>query len=119
LSHVRSCFASLGEPERIFQLVVAEVGHTGGERRFAWDAEGNVRRVGGAGSPSIDTPLVVPLNASNPTLGRLEPAHQPGDRTPRLEIRFGVNADRWLVGTVIDLMGPRVLLKEAPVARLL
>lgn len=110
---------SLGEPERIFQLVVAEVGHAGGDRRFTWDAEGNVRRVGGAGGPATEAPLVVPLNAANPTLGRLDPPHPPGDRTPRLEIRFGVNEERWLVGTVIDLLGPRVLLKEAPIARLL
>lgn len=107
---------SLGEPESLFQLVVAEVSAAGGDRRFAWDAEGNVRRVGGE---VPDAPVVVPLNAANPTLGRLDPPHAPGDRTPRLEIKFGVDENRWLVATVIDLRLQKVLMKENPVVRLM
>ncbi len=107
---------SLGEPEKIFQLVVAEVGATGGDRRFTWDAEGNVHRVGGDGAAA---PVIVPLNASNPALGYLKPPHMPGDRTPRLEIGFGVDENRWLVATVKDLRSQQVLMKGEPVVRLL
>ena len=32
------------------------------------------------------------------------PSHEPTDRRPRLEIAFGVNAERWLVATVHDLL---------------
>ena len=48
--------------------------------------------------------MVVPLNAASPTLGYLDPPHDPQDRRPRLEIAFGVNAERWLVATVRDLL---------------
>ena len=48
--------------------------------------------------------MIVPLNAASPTLGYLDPPHEPQDRRPRLEIAFGVNAERWLVATVHDLL---------------
>jgi molecular chaperone DnaK (HSP70) len=107
---------SLGEPEKIFQLVVCEVGTGGADRRFAWDAEGNVHRVGG---DDENAPIIVPLNAANPTLGYLKPPHTPGDRTPRLEISFGVDENRWLIATVLDLKTKQVLMKQEPVVRLL
>ena len=85
---------ALGEPETVFKLVICEVARAdGGERRFVWDAAGDLQKVGGATGKAE---VVVPLNASSPTLGYLDPPHDPRDRRPRLEIAFGVNADRWL-----------------------
>lgn len=108
---------SLGEPETIFRLVVAEVqSGKAGERRFVYDAAGELHKVGGQSGAER---LVVPLNATSPTLGTLEPPHDPKDRRPRLEIAFGVNAERWLIATVKDLLTGRELLREEPVVRLL
>jgi len=110
---------SLGEPERIFKLVIAEIGSADSEdRRFSWDRAGQLHKIGGE-NPGSGAPLVVPLNEQNPTLGTLDPPHPPGDRTPRLEISFGVNADRWLIATVKDLKTSKVLLNGEPVVQLL
>ena len=62
--------------------------------------------------------MVVPLNAASPTLGYLDPPHSPRDRRPRLEIAFGVNAERWLIATVRDLLTQKELMREEPVVRL-
>ena len=73
---------SLGEPERIFKLVICEIGrNSGDERRFSWDADGQLRALGGEQSEG-DIQLVVPLNESNPTLGTLNPPHPPSDQRP-------------------------------------
>lgn len=107
---------SLGEPESIFRLVICEVARADGqERRFVWDAAGDLRKVGGrAGTDDV----VVPLNEASPTLGYLDPPHDPKDRRPRLEIAFGVNAERWLIATVHDLLTRKELMSEEPVVRL-
>ncbi|MCB9538113.1 MAG: Hsp70 family protein [Myxococcales bacterium] len=106
---------ALGEPERVFKLVVCEMAG-GGERRFAWDAEGNLHRVGdGARAETV----VVTLNEHNPTLGHLDPPHPPGETAPRLEIGFGVDANRWLVATVFDLQTRKMLMEKAPVVQVL
>ncbi len=108
---------SLGEPESIFRLVVCEVARgEGTERRFVFDASGDLHKVGGT---TGEDQVVVPLNASSPTLGYLEPPHDPKDRRPRLEISFGVNAERWLVATVLDLLTRKELMSEEPVVRLI
>lgn len=110
---------SLGEPETMFKLVICEVGRDyDGERKFSWDAEGQLHKLGGADTGTTE-PLVVPLNESNPTLGYLKPAHAPADKRPRLEISFGVNGDRWLCATVYDLFTKRYMMREEPVVRLL
>ncbi len=107
---------SLGEPESIFRLVICEVARgDGGERRFVFDAAGDLHKVGG---PTGKEEVVVPLNAASPTLGYLDPPHDPGDRRPRQEIAFGVNAERWLVATVLDLLTRKELMREEPVVRL-
>ena len=62
--------------------------------------------------------VVVPLNAASPTLGTLDPPHSPRDHRPRLDVAFGVNADRWLVATVRDLLAGKELMHEEPVVRL-
>lgn len=46
------------------------------------------------------------------TIFRLDPPHSPRDRRPRLEISFGVNAERWLVATVRDLLTQKDLMRE-------
>jgi molecular chaperone DnaK (HSP70) len=108
---------SLGEPESIFRLVICEVARgEGTERRFVFDASGDLHKVGGT---TGEDQVVVPLNASSPTLGYLEPPHDPKDRRPRLEIAFGVNAERWLVATVVDLLTRQELMSEEPVVRLI
>ena len=106
---------SLGEPESIFRLVICEVERGDGERRFVWDATGDLHKVGGE---SGKADVIVPLNAASPTLGYLDPPHDPHDRRPRLEIAFGVNAERWLVASVHDLLTRRELMHEEPVVRL-
>ncbi|HEX6737190.1 MAG TPA: Hsp70 family protein, partial [Vicinamibacteria bacterium] len=108
---------ALGEPESIFKLVICEIARDdGGERRFVWDAAGDLHKVGGA---SGQAEVVVPLNAASPTLGYLDPPHPPTDRRPRLEIAFGVNEDRWLIATVHDLLARKELMRQEPVVRLL
>jgi hypothetical protein len=107
---------ALGEPETLFKLVVCEISRAeSGERRFVWDASGDLQKVGGASGAAE---VIVPLNASSPTLGYLDPPHGPRDRRPRLEIAFGVDANRWLVATVHDLLTRRDLMREEPVVRL-
>jgi molecular chaperone DnaK (HSP70) len=107
---------SLGEPESIFRLVICEVARgEGAERRFVFDASGDLQKVGGTSGKDV---VVVPLNASAPTLGYLDPPHDPKDRRPRLEIAFGVSAERWLVATVVDLLARKELMSEEPVVRL-
>ena len=78
---------SLGEPETIFKLLICEVARGDGERRFVWDAAGDLHKVGGTGG---EGEVVVPLNGSSPTLGYLEPpplaarqAAAAGDRVRR------------------------------------
>jgi molecular chaperone DnaK (HSP70) len=107
---------ALGEPENLFRLLICEVSRAdGGERRFVWDAAGDVHKVGGT---SGDAQIVVPLNEASPTLGYLDPPHSPRDRRPRLEIAFGVSAERWLIATVRDLLTQRELMHREPVVRL-
>jgi molecular chaperone DnaK (HSP70) len=107
---------ALGEPENVFKLLICEVSRAdGGERRFVWDAAGDVHKVGGA---SGDAQVVVPLNEASPTLGYLDPPHSPRDRRPRLEIAFGVSSERWLIATVRDLLTQRELMHKEPVVRL-
>jgi len=101
---------ALGEPERIFKLVICEIG-SADSSGFVWDSEGRLHRNNGA--------VVVKLNESNPALGRLDPPHLPSDKRPRLEIGFGVNAQRWLCATVHDLKTGRSLMSGEPVVRLL
>jgi molecular chaperone DnaK (HSP70) len=111
---------SLGEPEEIFKLVVCEVGRAKeGERQFFWDAQGNLHKLGGENMSPSDGKLVVPLNESNPVIGRLTPPHAPNDRKPRLDIAFGVNDARWLCAKVTDLKTGRILMDGEPVVRLL
>ncbi len=105
----------LGEPERVFKLVICEVGSGAGTDGFVWDADGRVHRVKAGESRDV----VVKLNEANPAIGHLDPPHAPSDRTPRLEVSFGVNAERWLCSTVFDLRTRRFLLREEPVVKLL
>ncbi|MEQ1571401.1 MAG: Hsp70 family protein, partial [Myxococcota bacterium] len=104
---------ALGVPERVYKLIVCELGRSPeAQRTLAWDDTGRLHRL------AAGERMVVPLNEADPTMGLLDPPHQPGDRSPRLDVRFGVNADRWLVATVFDLRSERVLLDERPVVRL-
>ena len=49
---------SLGEPETMFKLVICEVGQDyDGERKFAWDADGKLHKVGGADDEKKEGPL--------------------------------------------------------------
>jgi molecular chaperone DnaK (HSP70) len=108
---------SLGVEETTFKLLICEVSRGDGQdRRFVWDAAGDLHKVGGAAG---EAQVVVPLNEVAPTLGYLDPPHSPRDRRPRLEISFAVNAERWLVATVQDLLTRQELMSNEPVVRLL
>ncbi|HNH46815.1 MAG TPA: Hsp70 family protein [Myxococcota bacterium] len=105
---------ALGEPESIFKLQIFEIGRGAAElRRFGWDAGGNLKVLADGDG------VLVPLNAANPTIGQLDPPHAPGDRSARLDLAFGVSADRWLVATVRDLKTGKILMDQAPVVRIL
>ncbi len=108
---------ALGEPERTFKLIICEVSGRAEGRRFTWDAEGQLHRVGADGDAVQQ--LVVPLNATNPTLGTLNPPHLPGDRRARLRVSFGVDENRWLLATVTDLRTREILMNREAVVRLL
>jgi hypothetical protein len=91
---------SLGVPETLFKLVVCEIGRAEADaRRFAWDAAGDLHKVGGE---------------------RGEPGARGAGRLTRrpvggrgLEVAFGVDGDRWLIATVVDLLTRRTL-NESP-----
>lgn len=105
---------ALGEPESVFKLVIYEVGKGARDaRRFGWDAGGQLKVL------DTEDQILVPLNADNPTLGILDPPHPPQDRHPRLDVYFGINADRWLIATIKDLKSGKQLLDARPVVRLL
>ena len=117
---------ALGAPERFFKLIVCEVAQAGPERTFGFDEDGRVHKLGGtalgarrASPAAAEEPLIVPLNQSNPTIGELDPPHLASDRRARLEVSFGVNAERWLCATVLDLKTQKALARERPVVRLL
>ncbi len=103
---------ALGEPERVFKLVICELGPTPGQAQLGFDAEGRARLAGAQR-------MVVPLNERDPTMGTLNPPHPPGEVGARLDLALGVNADRWLCATVRDLKTEKVLLKGEPVVRLM
>ena len=109
---------ALGAPESLFKLIVCEIGRAGSERTFGFDANGRVHKLGGSGEDATER-LIVELNRANPTIGELDPPQLASDRRPRLEVAFGVNAERWLCATVLDLKTRKVLASEQPVVRLL
>jgi len=107
---------ALGEPEKVFKLVICELGRKHNiEQEFLWDQKGRLHALD-EGQQSSE--LVIPLNESNPTLGHLDPPHAPSDKNARLEIAFGINEDRWLVATVLDLKTRKPLMQAEPVVRL-
>lgn len=107
---------ALGAPESLFKLSICEIARGGSNgQRFAWDAGGALHRLDNEENAAV----IVPLNESDPTLGQLDPPHSPRDRRPRLEVAFGVNAERWLCATVDDLITGKRLLDGAQVSRLL
>lgn len=104
----------LGVPERLFKLKICEIGTAPpNQRSFGWDDAGRVHAL------TDGDRLIVPLNEANPTLGQLDPPHEPEDRVPRLDVSFAVDADRWLVATVVDLKTQKTLMSNTPVVRLL
>lgn len=108
---------ALGEPESIFKLVICELGRHGDtERKFMWDENGQLHRIDD--KPSESSPVVVPLNESNPTLGNIDPPHSPSEKRPRLEVSFFVNSERWLCSNVLDLKTHKTILNNAKVVRL-
>jgi len=106
---------ALGVPERLFKLVICEIGkkHAGGQE-FAWDEKGKLHSLDERNQKS----LVVPLNEDDPTLGFLDPPHSPGEKRARVELSFMINEDRWLCATVFDLKTGKHLFTQRPVIRL-
>ncbi len=107
---------ALGEPERIFKLVVFEIGKKHGfGQEFIWDEKGELHSLSGKESNSF---LYIPLNESDPTLGYLSPPHYPSEKGARIELSFMVNPDKWLCATVFDIKNGKYLMKNNPVIRL-
>ena len=104
---------ALGDIETMFKLVICEVARPRQGARFVRDHHGGLHQAG-----EENKPVIVPLNKSEPFLGRLDPPHEPGDRKPRLELSFAVDADRWLRATVDDLKTGKRLLESRQVVRL-
>ncbi|MBI5545009.1 MAG: hypothetical protein HY901_14050 [Deltaproteobacteria bacterium] len=57
---------------------------------------------------------MVKLNDADPAPGYLESPRSPKNQRPRLEVAFGVNKERWLCATVLDLRSKRHLMREQP-----
>lgn len=107
---------ALGEAETFFKLVVCEIGRASDhETRLHFDEAGRLMKLQRQSGDKV----IVPLNEENPTLGTIDPPHQPHDRQPRLEVGFSVNAERWLCVRVHDLLSDKRLLDDEPVVRVL
>ncbi len=106
---------ALGEPERIFKLVVCEIGKKHSiDQEFIWDAKGEMHILDDESSDRF----IVPLNESDPTLGYLDPPHYPSEKRARIEISFMVNEEKWLCATVYDIKKQSYLLQDKPVVKL-
>jgi|YNPNPStandDraft_1061719.scaffolds.fasta_scaffold06867_2 molecular chaperone DnaK len=104
------------EPAYQFELKIYEIsGAERPQRELVWDQRGRLRV---AGPDTSSPPALVCLNEANPTLGELNPPHRPEQREARLRIAFGVNAERWLCATVVDLLRGATLMDQQPVVRL-
>ena len=107
---------ALGEPERIFKLVVCEMGRKHQvDQEFVWDEKGDLHLLKNG---EEDKRLIIPLNESDPTLGYLNPAHSPSEKQARIELSFMINEDRWLCATVYDIRTQKFLMTEKPVIRM-
>ena len=106
---------ALGEPERMFKLVICEIGKKQEfEQEFVWDEKGNMHIV----KEGDNNRVIIQLNESDPTLGYLDPPHAPSDKRARVEISFMINDEKWLCATVYDLVARKYLMEEKPVIRL-
>ncbi len=107
---------AMGVPEKIFKLIVYEIGsrHTTGQELF-WNENGDFTVMD---DKDYGEKLVAPLNKNSPTMGFLDPPHSPSDNTPRVEVSFMVNEDKWLCVTVLDIKTQKLLLKNRSVVRL-
>ncbi len=104
----------LGIPENYFKLEICEIGKKHlVDQEFVWDREGQLHSLSDG-----DAPVIIPLNKDNPTLGTLDPPHEPTDHAPRLDVAFKVDENRWLCVTVRDLKTSRYLKRDTPVLRL-
>ncbi len=106
---------ALGKPERIFKLIICEIGRKyKDDHDFTWDKDGNLHKL----TDDPNDQLVIPLNEDDPTLGYLDPPHNPDENQPRIELSFFINEDKWLCATVFDLKIQKNLLYEKPIIRL-
>jgi molecular chaperone DnaK (HSP70) len=106
---------ALGEPERMFKLVICEIGRNHGfDQEFIWDDKGDLHIVKGDDASKI----IVPLNEDDPVLGYLRPPHFPSEKGARIDLSFMINEERWLCATVYDIKTGRYLMEEKPVIRL-
>lgn len=107
---------ALGEPERIFKLVVCEMGRKHLlDQEFVWDEKGDLHLLKNGENGKQ---LIIPLNEEDPTLGYLEPPHAPSEKRARIELSFMINEDRWLCASVYDIKTQKQLMDEKPVIRL-
>ncbi|MBI2301034.1 MAG: Hsp70 family protein, partial [Armatimonadetes bacterium] len=104
------------EPASEFELRIYEVSRArGAQREIAYDDQGRLRVLD---KSRDDEPVMLCLNETDPTLGRLSPPYQPDHREARLHIGFRINGDRFLTATVRDLQTSEVLMNDQPVVKL-
>lgn len=103
-----------GEPESIYKLLILELAKVAnvGEQQLVRGEDGTLRILNHG-----DEVAERSLNSANPTIGHLNPPHQPGDKTPRLTLTFQVDADGWLLATAKDLKSGTTVMDRQQVVR--
>jgi molecular chaperone DnaK (HSP70) len=103
------------DPASEFELKIYELSRASGPRKeIGFDEHSRLQVLDRA----TDNVVIVCLNETDPTLGKLRPPHQPNQREARLRIGFGINGDRYLTATVTDLMSSQRLMDQQPVVKL-
>lgn len=103
------------EPATEFELKIFELARaTGPQKEIGFDENNRLRVLDRADNQTV----IVCLNETDPTLGKLRPPHAPEKKEARLRIGFGVNADRYLTATVLDLETSTRLMDNQAVVKL-
>lgn len=111
---------SMGTPQDKFALLIEEIGRRSAPHTTFWRDSSGALKVMGPESRLADQGLhSVILNAVKPLEIALDPAHQPNDLKPRLDVIFSINDARWLTVTAVDKKTGTTLVENQPVVELL
>ncbi|MBI5830777.1 MAG: Hsp70 family protein [Armatimonadetes bacterium] len=103
------------EPAQEFELKIYELSRASGpQKEIGFDENSRLRVL----DRKTDEVVIVCLNETDATLGKLRPPHPPERRDARLRIGFGISVDRYLTATVTDLMSGTRLMDGQPVVKL-